>query len=753
MLAPLLGIAPVMMPTAVQAQTASEDGPQLETVTVTARKVAEDIQSTPVAVTAFSGAELEQRNYRDISDLAIDTPNLVIQRAGKTGASNDAVFIRGLGQADSSPLADPAVGVYVDGVYLARNVGNIVKLGDIQQIEVLRGPQGTLSGKNTIGGALTITLNRPTDEYQSSAEATIGSYNQYMGKVMVNVPLTDNLFFRASAFGNTQDGYISLINYPGRALGDDRTGLGRAELLWQARSDLTFSLAADASVSNSNGNPTVLTAAYPNALVPSLYNAQFSGDATCTTAAGQASNPACFGSGTLPKNIYASREVFYGRQGQVVPPRSSVAQVGGSFTGAWDIASDLTLKSITSYRYESDVEEENLGYFDHLLFQGTRNPNISKQLSQEFQLNGNSFDDRLTWVAGAYFFNEGIKSVNDALTPLAVTLPFNSYPIYSITTFKGGTTNWAGYGQATYSPVDWLHITGGLRWTEEKKTMAGLVVPSTLGQLYGRLATSKMTPLGSATADLTDDIHGYVSYSEGYRSGGFPARLAGNITALPTFGPEDIRTYEVGMKSEWFDHRLRANLAGFASHYSNIQEAGTNVVLNLPTTINAGTANLDGMEAELEALITDKLTVNGSVSWLEDKFSSINPTANDGGVPVTLNDRLPFAPKWKLAAAATYTQPFEDGSALIAQLDGNYTTRVIFSIGNQFHAQQGAVALLNANLTYELPNGKVDLSAGVRNLTDRTYFTNGFDDSRVNGVATNSLAPPREGFVTLRWHL
>lgn len=745
----LISIAPV----ALSENSDAEETDTLETLTVTARRVTENVQDSPLAVTVFSGHELDERNYIDISNLAQETPNLTLQKAGKTGAVSDAVYIRGLGQADSSPLSDPAVGVYVDGVYMARNVGNVVRLGDIQSIEVLRGPQGTLFGKNTIGGALNITLNKPSTGFDSSAELTIGSFSQYGAKAMLNAPISDNLFFRASVLGNTQDGYITLINYPGHELGDDHTALGRAQLLWQASSKLSFTLGFDAAATYTSGNPAYLTGVYPNALIPTIYNQQFSGNpASCATAAGQASNPVCFGAGTVPANPRVSREVFFGVNGERIGPRASDSQWGVNLLANWDIANEIALKSITSYRDQRDESQENLGYFEYLFFEGTKAPDTSRQFSQELQLTGKALDDKLSWVAGAYYSREDVGSVNLALTPLAVILPFNSYPVYSITHFNGRTTNYAGFGQATYSPLDWLHVTGGARWTEEKKDINALVTPSTLPLLYGHLKTTKVTPLGTVMADLSSNVHAYFSYSEGFRSGGFPARLAGNITALPTFGPENITTYEVGLKSEWFDRRLRANLAAFTGNYNDIQESGTNTTLNLPTVINAGSARIRGTEAELEAVATRGLTLSGSVAYLDDKLTSINPTANDGGVPITLADELPFAPRWKVSTAATYTYPLADGRELVARIDGDYTTRIIFSIGNQLHAQQGTVGLLNASLTYRLSGGHLEFVVGGRNLADRFYFTNGFQDQRINGVATNTIGQPRTAYATVRWH-
>jgi iron complex outermembrane receptor protein len=177
-----------------------------------------------------------------------------------------------------------------------------------------------------------------------------------------------------------------------------------------------------------------------------------------------------------------------------------------------------------------------------------------------------------------------------------------------------------------------------------------------------------------------------------------------------------------------------------------------NTVLNLPTVINAGSARIRGAELELQAVAARGLTMNSSVAYLDDRLLSINPTANDGGVPITLGDRLPFAPRWKFSASVEYTYGLTGGAQLVGRVDGDYTTRTIFSIGNQPHAQQGPVGLLNASVTYHTSDGHVEFVVGGRNLADRFYYTNGFQDQRINGVATNTIAEPRTGYATIRWH-
>lgn len=740
------------LPAAAQVAAAEADGgARVEEIVVTARRTEENLQQVPVAVTAVTAATIATRNLQDVRGLAGATPNLILQPVGRVGAAGQpALYLRGIGLADNVLTADPAVGMYVDGVYLARNIGNILYLGDIKRIEVLRGPQGTLFGKNTIGGAINITTNEPGDQFDAKAELTIGNYNRRAGKLILNVPVSETLALRAAAFGDLQDGYIKLNNYPGKSLGDNNVYGGQVKLRWKPTSDLTVDLGFDHTTIDNTGSPAVLTAVWPQGRVYQIYNQSFSGNpAVCTTAAGQATNRACFGPVQIPTNIHRSNETEYGINGQKDDPYSYNRSWGTNLSVQWDLPIG-TLTNIASYRHMYARSTANLGFFEPIYFVGIRNPDRSKQFSEELRLNGKALDDKLSWVAGAYYFRENFKSRNIALTPLAIILPGNPYPLFSDGLFVGKTENLSAFTQFTYAFSDSLRLTGGARYTHETKKVDATITPGTITQFSAKQTAGRLDPMVSLSATFAPDVIGYASYSQGFRSGGFPTRVPGGLNTLPTYGPEKAQAYEVGLKTELFDHRLRFNVAAFRTIYRDIQAAGTSYVFNPPqaTTINAGRARIQGVEVELTAQVNRILSFDLSGSYLDAQFTKVDPTANDSGFPITTGSRFAYSPKWKGHAGSTITLPLADGD-LVLRGDVDYSSRIYFNLANTIW--EGAMAVVNASVAYRFPDKRTEIVVGAKNLTDKTYFTSGVEDRVTQGLTYKNLAQPRTVFATLRW--
>jgi iron complex outermembrane receptor protein len=726
------------------------DGNRLEDIVVTARKTEENLQRVPLAVTALSAAMIESRNLKDTTAIAGSTPSLVLQPAGRVGAAGQpAIFLRGIGSADNTLTVDPAVGVYVDGVYFARTLGSVLTLGDIQRIEVLRGPQGTLFGKNSIGGAISITSNPASDHFEAKAELTVGDYNRRGGKAMVNVPLTDNLFLRVAGYVDLQDGYIQLTNYPGKAWGDNNVYGGQIKLRWMPTDKLRFDLSYDHNTIDNTGIPTVLIKTYPNARTAQIFNQFYSGDPTCVTAAGQATNPKCFGPISVPTNIYRSNDREFDINGNPTDPFSYNNNWGINLISEYQ-ASFGTLTSTTSYRNLYATSDVNGGFIDALYFEGIRDPDKSRQFSQELRLNGKAFNDRLSWLVGGFFFDEHYLSYNPALSPLARLLPGNPYPIFSLGLFTGHNQSIAAFAQATYSIVDSVRLTVGARYTNDVKTVQANIRPGTITDFAAREKVNRVDPSASLAIDITRNVNFYVSYSQGFRNGGFPTRVPGGLSVLPTFGPETAKAYEAGLKSQLFDNRMRANLAVFRTDYNAIQAAGTSFVFNPPqaTTINAGNARIQGVEAELTAVPSRYFQLDASMSYLDPKFTKVDPTANDGGFPITTKTQFAYAPKWKLHGGATVTVPIGGGDLLL-RADVDYSSKVWFNLANTL--SQSPVTLVNASATYKLAGDHVGIVVGVKNLTNKIYYTFGLEDRLTNGTAYQTLAPPRMFYLTLRY--
>lgn len=737
--------------TQAQSQTAApDDQTKVEDIVVTARRTEENLQKVPVAVTALSAAMIENRNLKDTTALAGATPSLVLQPAGRGGtAGQPAIYLRGIGSADNALTGDPAVGVYVDGVYLARTIGSVLYLGDIQRVEVLRGPQGTLFGKNSIGGALSITSNPPADHFEAKAELTVGEYNRRGGKLIVNVPLSENLFLRVAGYADLQDGYITLINYPGRAWGDNNVYGGQLKLRWIATSDLRFDLSFDHNTMDNTGAASVLIKTYPNARNAQLFNQLYSGDPACLTAAGQATNIKCFGPVQVPTNIYRSTNRDFNIDGSVGEPFSYNRNWGLNLNTEWQTGIG-TLTSTTSYRDMNARATANSGFFDALYFEGIRNPEKSHQFGQELRMNGKALDGRLNWLAGGFFFDEHYLSRNPLLAPLTALLPGNPYPVFSLPIFRGHNRSAAAFAQATYSLLDNVRLTMGARYTNDVKKVEAHIIPGAVTDFAASVKVSRVDPAASIAVDIASNVNAYLSYSQGFRNGGFPTRVPGNLTVLPTFGPEKARAYEAGIKTQFLDDHVRANFAVFRTDYSDIQTAGTSSVFNppQPTTINAGNARIQGVEGEVTGILNEYLQFDASGSYLDPKFTKVDPTANDGGFPITTRTKFAYTPKWKAHIGGTVTVPIASGDLLLRG-DLDYSSRVWFNLANTL--SQAPVTLINASATYRFADHRTEVVVGAKNLTDKVYYTFGIEDRITSGAAYQTLAPPRMLYLTVRY--
>ncbi len=737
------------------AATRDTSGLALEEIVVTSRRVEESLQSTPVAVTALSAETMRVRNLTDIRDLAASTPNLVLQTSAANGGSQvPSIYIRGLGQSDVALTADPAVGIYLDGVYLARNSGNILSLFDLERVEVLRGPQGTLFGKNTIGGAISLVSRKPGPDFSMSTELTGGNYERMGGKLSVNVPVTDRFFVQAAAYGTRQDGFIRLTNYPGKELGETESWAARLSARWLPTDSVTVDLSTDHSRTRDTAPPIQLTETFPSAAAPSIYNALLSGNpASCLTPAGQATDPACFGPVQVPSDEFVSSAIYFDRDLTKIDPENDFDALGVNLTVSWDLPFG-TLRSISAYRNLRSSFPFEGDYSAPMIGGGTATRQDADQYSEELQLFGTALSDRMRWLAGGYYFQEDSLSEVEVLSVFSLFIPMGVYPLLTTNRQPSDTESYAFFGQATFDVKEWLHLTAGARWTKEIKDSLLVLLPTTPQGLPGHLETDEWTPMLSVSADIADDVMVYASYSQGFRSGGFPPRVIGQVTEIPTYGPETATTYEIGVKAEMWDRRLRTNLALFTNDFEDFQAGGTNLDVFPPlgTVINAGNARIDGVELEVEAAPMPNVRLDGSVSYLTNELSSVNPTANDSGVPVTDDNKLPYAPEWKASAGITWTVPLPNDARIRTRLDAAYTSKMFFSLGNTPAGSQGGGTTLDGSIGYALPGNQWEIVVGGRNLTDRRYFTSRGTDETFAGATTGAFAWPRTYFATVRWN-
>jgi iron complex outermembrane receptor protein len=557
-----------------------------------------------------SGAQLEQRGITEISKIEDFTPNLTFKNVPSNSgvASNAAIYIRGIGQNEFAPSVDPGVGIYVDGVYMGRSVGGIFDAIDMASVEVLRGPQGTLFGRNTIGGAVNITSAQPTDYWTGRADMKFGTGGRANARGVVSGPITDNLSFKLAGGIFSQDGYVN-APYQGHKLGNQDTKSIKGALRWKPSSRLEITLAGDYMRDDSYGPPVVVTginqSAYASGSSLVFLNNLLAGGmnpGTCLSASSIA-NTACFNSRTF------SNTTNYGTD----PDYSHIRTGGVALTATYRFSEAAVLKSVSSWReidgnFAQDRDGSNLGInYVHNLYK-------QQQFTQELQLSGKPASN-LKYAAGLYFFTEWGHDLN----PIQfLVLSENS----------GGNFNyksWAAYGQATWTVVPGLDLTGGVRYTRDYKdfTTAQLVTRVLLAPLGagGALVdvsgtngvgtyvvpvgtytnnSARATPMVNLAYHVTKSLMGYATFSQGFKGGGFTQRLAAVFTTLPTFKPETVDSYELGFKYTVPGNWLRLNGDIYQANYKNKQVVLSDPAVGglAPTYVNIPRSRIRGSNSK-----------------------------------------------------------------------------------------------------------------------------------------------------------
>lgn len=730
----------------------------MDEITVTARKREEGLQDTPIAVSAFSGESLEARGIDRLDGIMTITPNVTFVNAnGNGGSSNNAqVYIRGVGQQDFVPTSDPGVGMYVDGVYLARSVGAVLDLIDVERIEVLRGPQGTLFGRNTIGGAISIHTIKPHEEFDAKIKGKLGSDERRDLQGKINIPLTDNLFAALSLASQRQDGFIE-NETTGKSLGDDDTLAARGSLRWLASDDLELNFSADYNRSRTNGN-AVRVDSQPNRIslnpdsdvwlhnvllgvnspLPPFIAANMRNGCDATPANPAGTNQFCANANTIQ----------LGENSGNTPSFDNSEIMGTSITLDWTIADGLDFKSITAYRkisshfrYDSDATPFSLQDQVEDLFE-------QEQISQEFQLLGTALDDRLSWILGAYYFTEDGDNTN----------PVSFVPIQGVS--GGGFENEsrAVFAQATYDLTDQLHLTLGLRYTHDDKEFSvspgqqlitvNLAPPGTALQVIDigtyDVDEEDLTPMVNLSYDWNDELMTYITYSEGFKSGGFQQRVAGPLGSAPEYEPEYVDSLEVGFKYRNSDNSFVLNGAAFYAEYTDIQlEVFRGIA---PILENAGEAEMQGLELEVRWAPLDTWFVEGAMGYLDTEITKADPAATNSGGPAK-GDTLPDVPEWTASVAIIKEFDLGDIGVLRPRVDWSYRSKIYFSPDNNPFEKQDAYSLFNASVAWTSVDGKYSLTLLGSNLGDKDYlYSNDLQDSF--GVSIDTPARGREWYLT-----
>ena len=691
------------LPTAASAQDARAE---LEEVVVTAQRRQSDLQSVPAAVSAVSAGTIAAAGIVSVDNLANSVPNVFIDTGSSLRAT--VISVRGITSNPNNPGVDPAVGVFVDGVYQARPTTINSVLYDLERVEFLRGPQGTLYGKNTIAGAINFITRMPTDEVSGEVRVGYGNFDRQMAYGMVSGPLgSERLTARLSGNYLRRDGYMK-NTATGNDVDDADSVGGRLTLAWAATDDVEVVLRADMSRDR--------------------------------TASGTSE---VYRNGAFEGTPLADADPFDRRIANDRDGRGDRDQSGASLEVNWELAAG-TLTSITAY-HEFDWENMNDNDFSVLNMLSSGIEEDFGQFSQELRLvstTGTKFD----YVAGLYYEDQSLDTASVAIVGPALGI----YPDEVVGTIYGdvGATSWAAYLQGTYRFTDAFGVTAGLRYSDDEKD----VVHSTQGDPFGVLlptypqrrvsrSDSDTSPSLSLNWTPNGDLLAYLSYAQGFKAGGF------NVFSItPTddalYDPEQVDSYELGVKATLLDGAARLNVALYSLDYEDLQVNQLVLVNGVPQfqTSNAATAESQGIEVEFTWAATDALQLTASYGYNDANFDSFR-NANSQGDDYSGNV-LPLASKNTFNLALLHSAPLTADLSLTGRIEAYWRDDVYFEPSNDPVATQDAYTTLDARVALEAVAGW-SVTLWGRNLTDEDYALNRGPGVIVPGQYTHQLAPPR----------
>jgi iron complex outermembrane receptor protein len=724
----------------------------LEEVIVTARRVRENQQDTPVAITAFSGDALEKRQIFETDQLTQVVPNLQFGSNAPLAGNNASsqVFIRGIGQTDPTSTVDPGVGLYIDDVYIGSAVGSRMDLRDISSVQVLRGPQGTLFGRNTIGGAILLSTAEPGNEFGGTVRGGLGSDHLYDGFVAVDVPIASALRSRFTAGRRKQEGYV--IRADGTDLGDTNTYTLTSKFLWQPTDQIQARWLADYSSADEHGSPLVFAAINTAATFPRVASADagcpgFNGNFATLAAVPNIPDPRC-------ANNFQAAGPF--RNNGTAPLKSTLEAWGSSLNLTYNPTQAVGLKSISAYRnvrWTGNRDADNTP----LTILNTTYDVHSWQASQELQAIYRV--KPLTGVLGAYYF----KQYSNDIAGVELNPPTPGIQRDSDNNVVDNKS-WAVFTQWTYNFAERLGLTAGARYTQDNKgsypdqfDYAAPAIKQVPLRWY-RDTFSAFTPSASVNYRWSRQAMTYLSYAEGFKGGGWNSHFNSVLTpqqqaALQEFRPEKAKSVELGTKLDLLNNTVRLNLAVFDSDYTDMQITyrGPAPAGVAPFLTNAGKATIKGAEAELTWAPTVNWSIEGSVGHLESSIDrlDINPLAV---IPpgLKVGNALPFAPRWQAHAGIAYTA-HAARLQFTPRVDASYQSTTFFDATNTPEiAQLGGYAVVNTTFVVAPAVGPWRITLGVNNATDKLYAIAGNSSlSTGSGYAEIAYARPREYFGTL----
>ncbi|MBP1687250.1 MAG: TonB-dependent receptor [Deltaproteobacteria bacterium] len=743
---------------------------EIEEITVTAQRREENIQETPISVTAITGASLQEKGVTNVANLTEAVPNLHVTTFSGSNSSF-SIAMRGVNLNDNEIAYQSGIGLYVDGAYISKVMGANLDLEDLERVEVLRGPQGTLYGRNTIGGAVNMVTRKPTEERSIIASTEVGNYDAFKGHVTLNVPLIGkNGFLQSDAIGTVslrqnatyslRDGFFRNTGTGGSEYGNLNRVTTITGIRWQPIKDITVDYTGEYHRYNNASTLFQVSYIYPGSPVdggpldlhPYLHPNRID---------------------SLPTSSLCQPDQNGNHCGQ---PQQDVGNHRMHIlTGAWDLGEvgplgSVTVKSISSYRLLTLEQNQDLSGSPLALAQFRLHDDV-EHWSEELQWIGTG--PRVHYVLGAYYYGESATQLN------TTWIFAGSVSLYSVNEIK--TESYAPYGQITWTPPilnDKLSVTAGIRYTQEQVhfertfyclnifaqgagNVCNLGVPGledfhiAAGKAFG--GSDAISPLGDISYQWTEQLMTYFRVSRGFKGGTFSA--GSNVPSLAStpVQPEKLLAYEAGFKSQWFDNRLRVNADGFFSDYTDMQLTvfRSSPLTGVQTSLeNAGKSEIWGSEVEVTAVPLRGIEVTGNYSLTLPKYTEFIEQAYDAnnqpifGQTVNVADQRRFflTPNHTFAVGVSYTAPPTDHGTFSAHIDTYWQDNVWLAPKDFRHDSQGNYALVNGRVQLigvPLQKGSVDLAVFGRNLFDRKYRVYGIDFGSSLGWAGNNYGEPR----------
>lgn len=716
-------------------------------IVVTAQFREQRLQDTPIAITAVSGEDLANKGLTSIADVATTAPNVNIQNS--SGAyGGPTIYIRGIGQYDSNFALEPGVGLYVDDIYHGVLVGSLFDLLDVDRVEILRGPQGTLAGKNSIGGAVKLFSRVPEGDGSGYLSATYGSLNRIELRGAYDIGLTDDLALRVSGYSKRRDGYVDILDFacdqPGAVLPGDNFptqvttdgckigSLGgisswglRGALRWSPSDKLDINIIGQISRDRSEVMAIEQTSSSdPRFEVPRDYTYY----GTFTSAIGWNETP-------------TTKVDFQSISGKI----------------DYRISDNLTLTSITAYEdiYSSWIGDTEGGPAGNGI---TRNNSPYHQFTQEVRLSGEASDGKVEYTVGGFYF--------DSKGYVAARL-YSDPALNWIQNDPVTNESKAVYAHLVVHPVENMSIIGGIRYTDDKKGYTFVRVDPVTG-LPAAVVGALNGVSGSYSGDsidyrlgmdyrFSDQFMAYANFSTGYKGGGINPRPFVPTQVVP-FDSERVKAFEIGFKSDLADNRVRLNVSAFLNKYQDIILIDANGYPGGPTDpdwfpfsavpFNAGKADIKGLEFETTLEPVDGLTFNGSLSYLDFQFKTLDANALASGIGYDFVP--PFTPEWRWSAEIAYEIPMASGASVTPRFFADYTSSYYTDPANAASNLIEARTMLNANITYSSPDDSWEVVAGVTNIADKHYYFNAFDIIAINGNVSKAVGRPREFYVSVK---